>query len=388
MNQPRQIIPQFPESVTTNQDVLFALANGTGGRPIFNTNDLAGGLDSIMRDLDEYYTLGYAPPKPAEGSCHTIKVKVEQHGSEVRFRSGYCQVPTGDILASKPEGAALETLVASPAPGNVQMSMDVPYFYTAPNLARVNLSLAIPTNALGFEKEKKEMHAEINILGMAYTETGNVAARFSQTVKKDLEKKDLKEFLESPFIYTNTFDIVPGKYNLKVVASLGERKFAKAEAPLNVEPYTGQEFGLSSLVMSDKFQSVSELAENLDTALLEERSPLVAKGVEFTPSPSSNFSRDKKLAMYLEVYEPEPFANGFPRVGVIMDIYDKKTNQRVFTTNTVLVNEFAQPGNPIIPVGLAVPVDKLSAGEYTVKVVARDSDSHASPVRQADFAVN
>ena len=92
--------------------------------------------------------------------------------------------------------------------------------------------------------------------------------------------------------------------------------------------------------------------------------------------------------MYLEVYEPEPFANGFPRVGVIMDIYDKKTNQRVFTTNTVLVNEFAQPGNPIIPVGLAVPVDKLSAGEYTVKVVARDSDSHASPVRQADFAVN
>jgi VWFA-related protein len=388
LNQPRQIIPQMPESVTTNQQVLAALADGTGGRAIFNTNDLAGGLDSIIRDLDEYYTLGYAPPKPAEGSCHTIKVKVERHGTEIRFRSGYCQVPTGDVLAGKSEGAALETLVASPQPGNVQMSLGAPYFYTGPNLARVNISLELPSRAFGFEKEKKDLHAEINILGVAYTDTGNVAARFSQTIKKELEKKDVKQFLENPFVYTNTFDIVPGNYKLKVVASLGEGKFAKAETPLVVEPYTGKEFGLSALVLCDKYQSVSELAESLDTALLEERSPLVAKGIEFTPSPSSAFSRDKKVAMYLEVYEPNPLVNGYPRVGVIMDIFDKKTNQRVFTTNTVLVNEFAQPGNPIIPVGLTVPVDKLGAGEYVVKVVARDSFSHASTVRQADFALN
>jgi VWFA-related protein len=388
LNQPRQIIPQMPESVTTNQDVLYALANGTGGRPIFNTNDLAGGLDSIMRDLDEYYTLGYAPPKPEEGSCHTIKLKVERHGGEVRSRSGYCQVPGSDVLASKPEGAALETLVASPAPGNVQMSMDAPYFYTSPNVARVNFSLAIPSSGFDFQKQKGEMHAEINLLGVAYTDTGNVAARFSESVKKDLDKQELKAFLEGPFVYTNTFDIVPGNYKLKVVASLGESKFAKAEVPLTVAPYSGKEFGLSALVLSDRFQSISELAENLDTALLEDRSPLVAKGMEFTPSPSNNFSHDKKLAMYLEVYEPDPLTNGFPRVGVIMDIYDKKTNQRVFTSNTVLVNEFAQPGNPVIPVGLSVPVDKLTAGEYVVKVIARDSASHASPVRQADFAVN
>lgn len=388
LNQPRQIIPQLPPSVTTNQEVLFALADGTGGRAIFNTNDLTGGLDSIMRDLDEYYTLGYAPPHPEEGSCHTIKVKMERHGTEVRFRSGYCQVPNGDILAGNSAGAALETLVASPQPGNVEMSLRAPYFYTGPNLARVNICLELPSRALGFEKEKKELHAEINILGVAYTDTGTVAARFSQTIKKDLEKKELKEFLENSVVYTNTLDIVPGNYKLKVVASLGEGKFAKVETPLVLDPYTGKEFGLSALVLSDKYQSVSELAESLDTALLEERAPLVAKGMEFTPSPSNAFSRDKKVAMYLEVYEPEPVVNGLPRVGVIMDIFDKKTNQRVYTTNTVLVNDFAQPGNPVIPVGLIVPVDKLSTGQYVVKVVARDSVNHASTERQADLALN
>jgi VWFA-related protein len=47
-NQSRDLIPKFPESVTTNQQVLFALANGTGGFVIHDTNDLLGGLQKIV----------------------------------------------------------------------------------------------------------------------------------------------------------------------------------------------------------------------------------------------------------------------------------------------------------------------------------------------------
>ena len=36
--------PRFPESVATNQQVLYALAKGTGGFEIFNTNDFLQGL--------------------------------------------------------------------------------------------------------------------------------------------------------------------------------------------------------------------------------------------------------------------------------------------------------------------------------------------------------
>ncbi len=62
-NDPRQIVPQIPETTATNQQVLWALANGTGGFPIFNTNDFLAGLDKIAKDLNEYYLLGYAPPQ-------------------------------------------------------------------------------------------------------------------------------------------------------------------------------------------------------------------------------------------------------------------------------------------------------------------------------------
>ena len=72
------ILPQIPESATTNQEVLYMLAQGTGGFVILNTNDLLGGLQKIGKEQNEYYLLAYTPPDSAEGSCHTIKVKVNQ----------------------------------------------------------------------------------------------------------------------------------------------------------------------------------------------------------------------------------------------------------------------------------------------------------------------
>ena len=84
------LIPKFPESATTNEEIMYMLADGTGGFVIVNTNDLLGGLEKIGKELNEHYLLGYTPPETAEGSCHALKVKVDRGGTTVRARTGYC----------------------------------------------------------------------------------------------------------------------------------------------------------------------------------------------------------------------------------------------------------------------------------------------------------
>jgi VWFA-related protein len=66
---PTTILPSFPPSVTTHQQVLAMLAGGTGGFTIFNTNDLLGGLEKIARERNEFYILGYAPPLTREAGA-------------------------------------------------------------------------------------------------------------------------------------------------------------------------------------------------------------------------------------------------------------------------------------------------------------------------------
>jgi hypothetical protein len=77
-----------------------------------------------------------------------------------------------------------------------------------------------------------------------------------------------------------------------------------------------------------------------------------------------------------------------PRVGIAFDIYDRKANQRILSSNTQPLDNFIQPGNPVIPVGMNVPVDQLQAGEYRVDVKALDSAGNISPVHSAEFALD
>jgi hypothetical protein len=188
-NLSRMLIPNFPASATTNQNVLYALAEGTGGFVIVNTNDLAGGLEKIGREQNEYYILGYSPADAPEGSCHTLKVKVDRGGTVVRARSGYCNIKPVDYLAGNSVEKDLENRVAGTAAGTVKASMQTPFFYTSPNTARVNMAMEISADTINFEKAKKKFHSELNILGIAYRADGTVGAKFSDTVKLDLENK-------------------------------------------------------------------------------------------------------------------------------------------------------------------------------------------------------
>jgi hypothetical protein len=74
-------------------------------------------------------------------------------------------------------------------------------------------------------------------------------------------------------------------------------------------------------------------------------------------------------------------------VGVLFNIVNSKTNQQVYSSNTILVDSYARLGNPVIPVVQLIPIDDLPAGEYRLEVRARNSAGGASPTRTADFAV-
>ncbi|MGB6403122.1 MAG: VWA domain-containing protein, partial [Candidatus Sulfotelmatobacter sp.] len=287
-NQPRQIVPPFPSSASDNQQVLYQLADGTGAFVILNTNDLLGGLQRIAKDQSQYYLLGYKPAVSVEGSCHTLKVKVERGGTNVRARSGYCNVRPADLLAGNPIEKDLETRASGEIQGNVTAVMQAPFFYISPNTAQVHLAVEIPSTALKFEKVKGKQHAAVNILGIAYKPDASIAARFSDTVNVDLDgKKEVEEFQKQPFRYENQFGVASGEYKLKVVFSSGNESFGKLEIPLSIDPYIGTQFSISGVALSNNLRRAADVATDMDSQLLEDRTPLLADGFQISPSASN-----------------------------------------------------------------------------------------------------
>ena len=384
-NQPRQIVPNIP-SVSDNQQFLYALAEGTGGFVIVNTNDLLGGMQRIARDQSEYYLLGYRPPDSPEGSCHTLKVKVNRGGTNIRSRSGYCKARPRDLLAGTTTEKDLETRAAGEMPGNVTASMRTPYFYSGPNVARVHLVMDVPSQSLEFQKIKGKEHAEINVLGIAYKPDGSIAARFSDTVPIDLDgKKEVEEFQKAPFHYENQFEAACGTYNLRVVFSSGSKTFGKLENPFAILPFDGKQISLSSIALSNNTAKVSELDTALDSQLVDDRKPLVVRGVQILPSASNHFKKTDNGVAYIEVYDPLLAQDKPPQLGLEFRIVDKKTGEKKLDVGVMDTQDLIKPGNPVVPVGVKLPLATLAPGTYRVDLRAEDSAGNSTNFRIAEF---
>jgi hypothetical protein len=386
-NQPRTIVPPFPPSASTNQQILAALAEGTGGFTIFNTNDLLGGLQRIGKEQSEFYILGYVPNDTPEGSCHTLKVKLNRGGTNVRSRSGYCNVRTANTLEGKPVEKQLESRAAAAQAGSIRGGMQAPYFYTSANVARVNLAMEIPADAVHFNKEKGKYNANLNVLGIAYRADGSVGARFSDTVNLNLEKDEWKQFTQNPYRYENQFDASPGTYKLTVVLSAGSDAFGKFEAPLQIDTYDGKHFSLGGVVLTNNAQKLGDIPTSLDAALLEDRTPLVVHGLQIMPSGTNRFKRDENVIVYSEIYEPLLTSENPPKIGLGYRILDRASKKEVMFTGVVAADAFIQKGNPVVPVGLKVNVKDLAPGAYCLVMQAVDAAGNKAPNRIVDFDV-
>jgi len=368
--------------------VLYALAEGTGGFPIFNTNDLLTGLQKIAAEQNEYYLLGFAPSDSAEGSCHTLKVKVDRSGTNVRARSGYCNVKPTDALAGKPierdlEAHAMSTSTAGFAGG----SMQAPYFYTASNEARVNLAIEIPPSSVEFIKEKGKYHAAINVLGIAYRDDGSIAARLSDQQTFDLEKDEWKELTKTPIHYQNQFGIAPGKYRFTVVLTGGGQNFGKYETPLNIDAYDGKTFSLSGIALTKHLEKISDLGGALDADLLADHTPLVVHQMEIIPAGSNHFKKTEKVALYAQMYDPRVTGPYPPQLRVAYQVVDQKTGKPVFATGTIDASPFVEKGSPVVPFALMIPVDKIEPGSYRIELQAGETGGSASPVRTIELVM-
>src|SRR6267143_895968 len=386
-NQPRTIVPAFPPSASTNQQILAALAEGTGGFTIFNTNDLLGGLERIGREQNEFYILGYVPGDTPEGSCHTLKVKLNRGGLNVRARSGYCNTRSANVLEGKPLEKQLESHAMGSQPGSIHGVLQAPYFYTAPETARVNLAMEIPADTFQFNKEKGKYHANLNVLGIAYRADGTIGARFSDTVNMDLEKDEWKEFTKLPYRYENQFDATPGTYKLAVVLSAGGDAFGKFESPLAIDSYDGKHFSLGGVALTNSAQKLTDIPAGLDSALLEDRTPLVVKGTQIVPSGSNRFKHTDTVVLYSEIYEPLLTSPTPPMVAFAYRLFDRATNKELFFTEVLRADDFIQKVNSVIPIGLKVKVDGLKPGSYRLVMQAVDSAKNHAPDRSVDFEV-
>jgi len=147
--------PQMDAERTSN-DPHSAM---TGGRYLFNTNDLSAGLKQVTADLKGAYTLGFYASGEPDNKWHKLKVRVARSGTTVHHREGYA----AEAEPSQPVEWSNNTWRA--ALTNPIGSSVIPVTATCQltDTGELSLSLNVAANQLSFRPDGDNLNAGLQL---------------------------------------------------------------------------------------------------------------------------------------------------------------------------------------------------------------------------------
>ena len=141
---------------------MFTLADRTGGRFAYNTNDLSGAIRRAMDDARVTYTLGYYPADTTlDGRFREIKVSVNRPGLDVRARKGYFAIRDVDRSADARlrdiQGAVWSPIESTALPVTVDVQL------TGENAGTIEAMIEVDPQSVSFKKDGDRWKAELDV---------------------------------------------------------------------------------------------------------------------------------------------------------------------------------------------------------------------------------
>ena len=221
---------QIEQSLTDRRDKLFDtqdgliyLAKETGGLPIYNSNDLSGGIEKMLND-QSYYLVGYQPDAEtfdaAKRRFNKFTVKVKRPGAKVRYRSGFFGV--GDDQ-TKPASALtvaqqIQTALTSPfAVNDVALRLNT-LFGNEKSGSFVRSLLHVNAKDLKFTDDADgTKKAVFDVLAVSFGDTGAIADQISKNYTLKVNADEYQKILKNGFVYYFTFPVKKaGAYQYRV----------------------------------------------------------------------------------------------------------------------------------------------------------------------------
>jgi hypothetical protein len=217
---------------------LTALASGTGGRAVFDANDLEPDIIRIESDLRHYYSLGYTPPHSGDGHDHSIVVKVERPGVHVRHRQLYRDKPALERVVDRtlaalflgtgdnPLGVTLEVGDMVPAPAGAAGSI-------------VPIRLLIPLNNIGLTMRGEGYDGKLRVFVATLSGGGGNSPVRQLEVPLRIPMQNSEATMMQNYLYELKLQLPPGEHRVAVgirddittLSSFLSRKVQVAGAP-------------------------------------------------------------------------------------------------------------------------------------------------------------
>ena len=199
---------------------MQVMAEQTGGRVFYNSNDLELGIRTSINDGATYYTLTYYPDnKTWDGKFRTIAVKSTRAGATLRYRQGYYAI-NPDLTPTKKDSDKLARDFSQALGLESPMSTGVIFLagVERPSASSkpVVVNFAIDPHTLAFShKDDGLQHIMVSCAVAAFSEKGSLVKEEMNTVTAAMKADEFEKMMKGQqFPCKRSIDLKPGSYNL------------------------------------------------------------------------------------------------------------------------------------------------------------------------------
>jgi len=299
-----------------SQDTLFALAGDTGGKALFDNNDLDSGIVAAQDAISDYYLIGYYATNTAKnGHFRRIKVTLTSNTeARLNYREGYYADKEFTKFTEVDKERQLEDALMLEDPvTELSIAMEIDHFQLNRAEYFVPMIVKIPGRELALAKRGGAEHTLIDFVGEIKDLVGGATvSNVRDNVNIKLTDATAAELAHRPIEYDTGFTLLPGKYQIKFLARddetgrIGTYQTTFIIPNLNKET---QRVPISSVVLSSQRvelnQALYDTAKAKDRQKDDQVNPLVQNGKKLIPSVNRVFSTTREIYVYFQVYKQQ-----------------------------------------------------------------------------------
>ena len=200
--------------ISNLQSPLQMLAEKTGGMAIINTNVVMPKLEQIARDLNTYYSLGYAPSHYGDGRYYKLEVKVKNRKDlAVRHREGYRDKGTDARMSDSTLAALNFPFEDNPLGVAVEFGQPRP---REDGLFLVPVMVRIPIGKLVLVPREKTEDARVRLFIAALDSDGHTSDVQQTPVPISIPKAEVATAQGKQFVYSVTLLMRDGNQRVAV----------------------------------------------------------------------------------------------------------------------------------------------------------------------------
>jgi VWFA-related protein len=358
-----------------SQDSYYALARDTGGRAMFDTNDLSLGIVQAARAVTGYYMLGYYTSNTAADGRYR-RVKIALSGgltADLAYRPGYYAAKTFAKFNATDKERQLEEAFRLEDPiTDIPMAVEVNYFQLNRAEYFVPVSVRMPGSELTRARPGGSSRAEIDVVAEIKDDVGVTIQNMKDRLQFTLDAATAKQSTRRPIQYETGFTLLPGAYVIKVLArDATTGRIGTFQTSFTIPNLERERVRLpiSTVVLTAQRVAAGEALYNVRQRIASDgANPLIADGSKLIPGVTRTFNANRPLFVFLQAYEHDA-ATMRPLVAIVTLYRD---GGKVFEAEPVPITEGWDPKSKAVPIRLTVPAGTLNAGVYDCQITVLD----------------